>query len=139
MKSKWHDELKLNSRYAVAGILNTFIGLGVILGLTKLGVKPIVANLLGYAIAFTFAFFGSKRFVFRTEGYFTSEFIRYLGFFVFSYIVNILVLYVCISWYDISPIVSQGFATFSYIISMYLSSRLFVFNNNNAVAERSVK
>lgn len=126
--SKWRNEVELNSRYAAAGILNALVGLTTIWGLTKLGANPILANFMGYAIALVIAFFSSKRFVFRSEGHLTSEATRYLGSFLFCYLVNMAALYICISRYSIDPLVSQGIAVLSYVISMYLASRLFVFS-----------
>ena len=104
------------------------MGLAGIYVLTIFEASPFVANLMGYAIALIIAFLSNKRFVFRSEGSFSSEMVLYLGSFATCYTINLGVLYVCVSWYSIPLFISQGIAVFSYAISMYLASRLFVFS-----------
>lgn len=124
---KWRNELVLNVRYAVAGVFNTFVGLGVIWGVTMIGVTPIIANLIGYAVGLAFGFLNSRRFVFRSEGHFGSEAIRYITAFVTCYLINIVTLQLSMRLFALDVFISQGLAVFSYIVSMYLASRLYIF------------
>lgn len=125
--SKWRNEVAFNSRYAVAGIVNSLIGLSAIAWLSQIGVNPIAANFLGYAIALTIGFIGAKGFVFRSKGHLTVEALRYLVTFAICYVINVAALFICITWFAIDTMTSQGIAVFFYVISMYTASRLFVF------------
>lgn len=128
---RWRNEIELNSRYAITGVFNSLVGLATIWSLTKLGAVPIVANFLGYAVALSIGFLGARRFVFRSEGRFTAEAIRYLGSFAVCYLINAGALLLCISQYSIDPIIGQGIAVCCYVISMYMASRLFVFSRKH--------
>jgi len=60
--------LGLVSRFAAAGVLNTVIGLAVIVGLdVGLGVRPALANAAGYATGIVASWLLQRRFVFRTD------------------------------------------------------------------------
>lgn len=127
---KWKDEIKFNVRYAFAGVLNGVVGLGAIGALTTIGVIPIVANFIGFAAGFALAFFISKKFVFKSDGRFSTEAFKYSGAGVASYLINIVVLQISISVFLMDVLLSQGVAVASYVISMYLASRLYIFRSN---------
>ena len=60
--------LGLVSRFAAAGVLNTIIGLAVIVSLdVGLGVRPALANAAGYATGIAASWLLQRRFVFRTD------------------------------------------------------------------------
>lgn len=128
--SKWRNEIELNVRYGVAGLLNGLLGLSAIWVLTKIGLAPIFANFIGYAVALAFGFLNHRKFVFRSEGRFGHEAKRYMGAFVVCYLINVVILQMCVSVFLIDALLSQGIAVSSYVISMYLASRLYIFQNN---------
>ncbi len=125
---KWRSEALFHGRYALAGILNGIVGVGAIWLLTGLGAHPAMANFLGYGAALAVGFVGAKRFVFRSQGRVTPEALRYLASFATCYLINLGTLFACLSWLAIRPIWAQGAAILSYVTSMYLLSRLFVFS-----------
>jgi putative flippase GtrA len=60
--------LGLISRFAAAGVVNTILGLAVIIGLdVGLGVRPALANAAGYATGIAASWVLQRRFVFRTD------------------------------------------------------------------------
>ena len=126
--SKWRYELALNFRYVIAGIFNSIVGLTAIWGATKLGATPIVANVVGYAIGLSVGFLTAKTFAFRSAGNTAWEAVSYVGAFLFSYLVNVAVLYIGITWSSIDIMIAQGLAVGSYVVSMYCLSRLYVFS-----------
>lgn len=107
--------------------MNGIIGVGTIWVLTVLGVQHLIANLLGYGVALAAGFMTAKRFVFRSGGNITPEAARYLSSFLVCYLVNLGTLFVCVSWLDIPAAWAQGLAILSYVVSMYLLSRIYVF------------
>lgn len=128
--SKWKSEIMFNVRYIISGVLNGIIGLGTIWYLTHVGIMPIIANLIGFSVSIAFAFLISKKFVFKSEGRFTSEAIKYFSSFGISYLINIIVLQLCVSIFLLSPLLSQGIAVTAYVISMYFASRIYIFRGN---------
>jgi putative flippase GtrA len=129
---KWKNEINLNVRYGIAGLLNSLIGLSAIWALTIMGVVPIAANILGYALGLAFGFLNSRKFVFRSAGRFGHEARKYMVAFAVCYLLNIIMLQICISVLLLNVLLSQGIAVFSYVISMYLASRLYIFRENIA-------
>jgi putative flippase GtrA len=117
----------LNARYAIAGAFNTLIGFSAIWFFTYLGARPALANVLGYAVALSIAFLNARSFVFRSEGHLTHEAIRYVCSFIVCYGLNLLVLFLCLDRFSLPAMVAQAIAVFSYVVTMYLASRLFIF------------
>ena len=128
----WKNEIKLNLRYGVAGVLNGLFGVGAIWMLTSMGIAPIAANFIGFAVGIAFAFLLSRKFVFKSENHFSSEALRYISAFVVSYLLNIVMLQICITVFLIDALLSQGIAVLTYVISMYFASRIYIFRKNKS-------
>ena len=124
---KWKNEFWLNARYAAVGLLNSLVGFAVILIAGNFGFSPLVANFFGYLAGLVIGFLSSRNYVFRSEGKVSEESIRYFLSFGLSYAVNQFVLYALTQFAKLGNTVSQGLAVASYILTMYLLSRLLVF------------
>lgn len=125
--SSWRTEAGLLGRYLGAGSVNTLVGFAVIFLLMWLGLSAIAANVAGYAVGFVLGFVLSKKMVFRSDGHFVVESLRYLLAFITSFIVNLLVLYASLDALGQSRLLAQIVAAASYTMMMYLLTRLFVF------------
>jgi putative flippase GtrA len=125
--SNWQSEARLTGRYALAGLINTAVGMSVLFALTYFGVGPVIANLLGYMCGLVIGFSSAKSFVFRSGGRVSHEALRYLIAFAFSYLLNIVALLLAIYLLGVKPLLAQVFAVACYIVSMFLCSRWFVF------------
>lgn len=125
--SRWHTESGYLGRYVGTGTLNTMTGFAVIFLLMWLGAPPFWANVAGYAVGFLLGFVLFKKFVFRSDGHFVPESIRYLIAFLCSFLVNLLVLRIALTYLNIHAVFSQVVAAGSYSVLMYLLTRLFVF------------
>lgn len=123
----WNEAAYI-TRYTGSGAVNTIVGFIVILSAMALGFSPIISNIAGYAVGFTLGFVLSKKFVFRSEGHFVAESVRYLIAFIISFLFNLLVLRIAITYFDVHAIVSQVFAAISYTMLMYILTRFFVFS-----------
>ena len=55
-------------RFALVGGINTAIDIGLLFGLTALGVPKLAANTISTGTAFIFSFFANKSYTFRTQG-----------------------------------------------------------------------
>ena len=55
-------------RFALVGGINTAIDIGLLFGLTTLGVPKLAANTVSTGLAFIFSFFANKSYTFRAQG-----------------------------------------------------------------------
>ena len=120
------------ARYTGSGVVNTIVGFIVIFSAMALGFSPTVSNVVGYAVGFTLGFVLSKKFVFRSNGHFVWESVRYLIAFVISFLSNLLVLHLALDYLNIHAVTAQIAAAVSYTVLMYVLTRLFVFGKKSA-------
>jgi len=114
------------ARYAGSGAVNTIAGFAVIFALMALGLSPYIANICGYLVGFVLGFVLSKKFVFRSNGHFVSESIRYLVAFLICFFLNLATLK--ISLVHFNALTAQLIAAAVYTGTMYLVSRWLVFS-----------
>jgi putative flippase GtrA len=116
------------TRYAGSGVINTIVGFVVIFLAMAIGFSPIMSNIAGYAVGFTLGFLLSKNFVFRSDGHFLAESIRYLVAFFVAFLFNLFVLQLVLNTLEFSVLVAQISAAASYTLLMYILTRTFVFD-----------
>lgn len=114
------------ARYAGSGALNTVAGFAVIFTLMALGFSPYIANIGGYLMGFILGFVVSKKFVFRSNGHFVAESVRYLIAFMICFGLNLLALKFALT--QVTALLAQLLAAVVYTGSMYLLTRWFVFS-----------
>lgn len=125
------SEFWLASRFIAAGLVNTAIGLFVILGLDLgLHVPPAIANGLGYMIGICVAWFMHRRFVFRAEesGWATKG--KYLAAVTIAFSLNQLVLAAVghVSGATLSArSLAQFFGVATYTVVQFVLMRTWVF------------
>jgi putative flippase GtrA len=124
----WLQERLYLIRHISSGIINTVVGFIVIYLTMRLGFSPVIANIAGYGVGFILGFVLSKKFVFRSNGHFVAESIRYLIAFFISFLFNLLILRFTLNIADINVMLAQAIATGGYTVLMYLLTRLFVFH-----------
>ena len=123
----WRTEAVYLARYAGSGVLNTLAGFSVIFLLMGLGTTPLIANIGGFAVGFVLGFIVSRRFVFRSNGRFVEESLRYLAAFCICFMLNLLVLGLALGKLAIPAVPAQVLAAAAYTGSMYVLTRLYVF------------
>lgn len=123
-------------RYAGSGALNTLAGFAVIFALTALKFSPFIANIGGYLVGFILGFVVSRKFVFRSNGHFVGESIRYLVAFLICFCLNLLTLQIGLTRLDLNALPAQLLAAAAYTASMYLFTRCFVFSEGIQTASR---
>lgn len=126
--SQCTSEVLYVTRYTGSGAVNTIVGFAVIFLAMAVGFTPVISNIAGFAVGFTLGFVLSKKFVFRSDGHFVGESVRYLIAFVVSFLFNLLVLHLALNQFKISPVPAQIVAALSYTIVMYILARFFVFS-----------
>lgn len=117
-------------RYALAGVLNGIVGFAAIFILMDLGANPFISNLSGYALGLAIGFATSKLFVFRSKNKMASEAWRYIVAFGVSYLANLIVLAVTLSWLVFSPVLVQTAAVSTYVLTMYMLAHFFVYSKS---------
>jgi putative flippase GtrA len=125
--STWRRESGYFGRYLGTGGLNTVVGFAVIFLLLWSGASPLSANIAGYGAGLLLGFLFSRKFVFRSEGHWTAEGVRYLLAFGFAFMANLFVLRELLSRTDLHVIVAQVVASATYTLLMYALSRIFIF------------
>ncbi len=125
--SNWKKEAVYVTRYAGSGLINTAVSFVVILSAMALNFSPMISNILGYAVGFTMGFVLSKKFVFRSNGHFVTESVRYMLAFLTSFLVNLLVLHLALRYFSFNAVTAQVLAAASYTLLMYVLTRLLVF------------
>lgn len=126
--SKWRAESIYLGRYIGSGAFNTLIGFAVIFGMMWAGFSPVVANVAGYATGFVLGFFLLKKIVFRSNGRFVSESVRYLVAFLCAFVLNLIVLFVVLNKFGLSAVLAQVAGAIAYTGSMYVLTRFYAFS-----------
>lgn len=123
--------LALVSRFVVAGVLNTAVGLSVTLALDiGLGVSPALANAAGYAVGIVVSWLLQRRFVFRSDqsGWATKA--RWATTIAVSFAVNQGVLHALPFVLGSEPLArtaSQVIAMGTYTVVQFILLRAWVF------------
>ena len=130
--SRWRSESAYLSRYAGSGALNTVAGFAVIFALMALNFSPVTANIGGYLVGFILGFIVSKKFVFRSNGHFVSESIRYLVAFLICFGLNLATLQISLTIFHLNALLAQLLAAVVYTGTMYLFTRWYVFSGGMA-------
>jgi putative flippase GtrA len=119
------------SRFFAAGVVNTTLGLIIILGLDiGLGAPSALANAAGYAFGITFGWLLQRRFVFRSEHSDLAAKGRYLVVVAMAFGLNQLVLWTFQHFAGQTPemrVVSQVCAVGTYSLSQFVLLKLWVF------------
>lgn len=117
-------------KFIFAGLINTFIGLGIILTLVNAGFHDLIANALGYCIGFAISFYLNGRWTFgrtRLTGIQAAKFIFVVA---ACYIANVLVILILKDGLGMASMPSQTVAVAVYSASSFLLFRFFVFSTD---------
>ena len=126
----------LLARFGVAGVVNTVVGLAVILLLdVGFGVDPNAANAAGYAVGICCSFALNRSFVFRHDGAVGNSATRYAVVVAFAFMLNQGVLVLAGLVLDEGSrgrVLAQLAAIVSYTATVFLLSRSWVFKDARA-------
>jgi putative flippase GtrA len=129
--SGWRSESLVIGRYIGSGAANTVLGFAVIFVTMWIGFSPLAANICGYVVGFMLGFVLSKKVVFRSEGAFVKESLRYLLAFAVAFLLNVLALHVAMDPLGFHPVFAQLGAGVVYTLVMYVLTRYYVFAPRN--------
>lgn len=125
------DELTKFVRYCMVGVLNTVVCLGIIF-ITKslLGWNPYLCNALGYTCGVINSFLWNKTWVFRSQGGYSREAVKFVvGFGVCYALQFMLVYFLTRSSFGDIEILLGGFTLSGYGIATLLGNVLYTVAN----------
>lgn len=128
-----HRDLLLSAfRYALAGAVNTFVGLAVIIGLQEgLQIEPHLANAAGYAVGVIVSFVLSRFFVFRNHTGRRGAVPRYLAAVAVAFVANQAMLTLARGVLPIEQhiwaVAAQVSGLVTYTATLFLLCRFWVF------------
>ncbi|MGX7030452.1 GtrA family protein [Vagococcus zengguangii] len=130
----YQSKLKEIINYLIFGVLTTIVNLIVYFGLTKLTINYGIANTIAWIISVLFAYVTNKCFVFKATGLETKQLVKELTAFfsvrLFSYVMDMLVLYLCLSVLKWPPVLAKLISQVVVVILNYLFSKIFVFKED---------
>lgn len=115
-------------RFAVAGVLNTVVGLSVIFAVKlAFGASELLANAAGYAVGLAVSFSLNRNWVFRSTAPARAALRRFLIVFAAAYAVNLAVVLLAAETFGVNGYIAQTLGVGTYAVLFYLGSRSFVF------------
>jgi putative flippase GtrA len=115
-------------KYALVGVLNTFVGLSLIyLFKWWFNFSDITANALGYFFGFIVSYTLNSRWTFKYGG---SDFLAIIKFgcvIIIAYFANLYTVIVAIDAYNVNSYLAHAIGVFPYFIISYLLSKALVF------------
>ena len=120
-------------RFAVVGMLNTGIGLGIIFFLKWIGgIGDAAANVAGYGAGLTAGFLLNRNWTFAHSGDCITAAGRFLAVFGVAYCANLGTVLVLVNQFGISGYVAQTIGVMPYAVLGYLGNRYFAFKSDSS-------
>lgn len=118
---------KTLGRYTLAGLFNSALGFGIILG-GRHWIGDVAANALAYLVVVPLSFLSHRDFSFRDRGARGPAMARYLVVVLAGYVLNVLTLKL-LKNAGLMPEFAQILAVGSYVGASYVAARYYVFRN----------
>ena len=112
-------------KYNLIGIINTLIGVSIILGLMYVGISSTVSNMIGYAIGAVISYVLNSRYTFSSTVNTKENMIKFFMVLGVAYILNFITLQYLLP--ILNPYLAQLGAAVVYTVSSFLLARYFVF------------
>lgn len=115
-------------RFLLTGIANTAVGLAAVILARKIpGASEYSANLVGFAAGLACGFILNRWWTFQDRRKITVAVPRYLTAFVISYLVNLLLLTICLNALKLPHNIAQAASLITYSVTFFLLCHRFVF------------
>lgn len=120
-------------RYSITGVLNTFVGFGVIaLARGALGWSEYTANALGYAVGLCVGFVANRQWSFQDSGSPAVTFALYCLAFACCYLLNVGVLWFALNVLGWTGLLAQAAAIAAYSVTFFIACKTLVFTQARA-------
>lgn len=117
--------LKQFFTYNAVGLVNTFVGFGIIFMLMLMGFSPVLSNAIGYTIGAMFSFYLNSYYTFKLKNHTFSTMIKFFGVLGIAYGLNLLILQIFLSL--VNAYMAQIIAGIVYTLSAFVLMKIFVF------------
>lgn len=109
--------------FLIIGGINTAIGLAAFpilyYGLRAYTLHYMSILVVSQIICVTSAFFTNKFFVFKTQGNYVAEFLRFITFYSGYFVINLIAMPIFVEVLHIHPVITQGIISIGIIVSSY--------------------
>ena len=122
--------------YILIGLFNTFLSLSVIFLMISYGYSDIFSNFIGFSFGVISSFFLNAKFTFSSIRISLNKFLRFILSVGFSYLMNLLVLVLCLQTLMLSSFISQLLALSTYVLVNFLLLRWVVFRDTNFIYDK---
>lgn len=112
-------------KYCLVGGFNTFIGLLFIFLLIWCGISVYLANFLGYVIGFFISYILNSKYTFFVQ-YSNMRLVKFFIGVMISYILNVMTIYMMLSFYPNIKYLSQILGVLVYTLSGFLINKFWV-------------
>lgn len=116
-------------RFLVIGVINTLFSYLIYAALVLLGMHYSLATLISTVLGVIFNFFTTGRIVFRNMD--NRRFVRFVLVYLFTYLVNILLLGWLVDGLGIDKLIAGALVTLPVALLSYLLNAVWTFQENN--------
>jgi putative flippase GtrA len=120
---RFRDKHQVKIRYLLTGLLNTLFGLGMFpflyFALDAKHFHYIVILIMSQSICIVFAYLTNKHMVFKTNGGYMMEFLKFSTFHFIYFLLNLAILPLLVEIIHLTPVIAQAFFSITVIISSY--------------------
>lgn len=128
LSAQYADSAKTVLKFCAVGVLNTFVGLGLIFALMRFGgVQYIVANAIGYVVGTMVSFILNRAWTFDYKGPVFSSALRWVVVIAVAYGANVCAVILSHEYFGIDRYVSQAIGNVAYTSLSFLGGRFFAF------------
>jgi putative flippase GtrA len=125
--------------YLVFGVLTTAVSIGTFALTELVGIHELVGNIISWVVSVTFAFFTNRIWVFdaktdSTKSFFVQFVLFYLSR-IATFLVEELIIFVCVTLLHFNPMVIKIIAQVIVIILNFVVSKLVVFRKKKTAKE----
>jgi putative flippase GtrA len=118
-------------KFSFVGVLNTLITLLTIwVFVNVFSTSHYVANVMGYVLGVLNSFIMNKIWTFNHKSKTGATFIKFIGVFVITYLIQFSVLSLLLNFSKLDPFVSQILAMITYTILNFIINKKFTFKSN---------
>lgn len=117
-------------KFSIIGVLNTLINLAVLYILTEFfGIYYIISAIIAFLFAVTNSFLLNKTWTFNEKLIYKtkSKYVKFLSVTISALIVNLILLYVLVEYFNIYYMIAQIFGVLSNFIINFLGNKLWTF------------
>lgn len=121
--------------FLIVGLLNTGVGVTIIAVGILLGLRPLVANALGFACGLCVSFLFNSRLTFRGGSRDLSVFARYILAFLIAYGCNVLTVVLLDFWFPSHVLITTALGIVPYMIVFFVLAQYFVFGSEPTMSQ----